>query len=179
MKSLLLIVLATASLALAQSTPSQSGRSDAKQTANRLNADNTFAVKAAEGGMAEVELGKLAQQRASNDGVKQFGKHMVDDHTKANVELKTIAANKGITLPATLNSNDQATMDRLSKLNGAEFDKAYMDDMVKDHRADVAEFQRESQRGEDSEFKAFAAKTLPTLQDHLRMAEDADKQVKK
>jgi putative membrane protein len=148
------------------------------QTANRLTADKTFLTKAAEGGMAEVELGKLAQQRAASDAVKKFAKRMVDDHSKANEELKTIAVNKGVTLPAGLNAKDQATMDRLSKLNGPEFDRAYMDDMVRDHRTDVAEFRREADHGSDPDVKAFAAKTLPTLEDHLKMAEETQRQLK-
>jgi len=156
-----------------------SGQAQVKtETANRLTADDTFATKAAEGGMAEVELGKLAQQHASNDAVKQFGTRMVDDHTKANDELKMIAAKKSITLPTALNSKDQATMDRLSKLNGAAFDKAYMADMVRDHKEDISEFQREADHGSDPDFKAFASKTLPTLQDHLKMAQETDSKVK-
>ncbi len=148
-------------------------------TANRLGADNTFVTKAAQGGMAEVELGKLAQQRASNEAVKDFGKRMETDHSKANEQLKTIAVNKGITVPTTLNAKDQATMDKLSKLNGAAFDRAYMEDMVKDHRMDIAEFQKEANSGDDRDVKAFASTTLPTLQDHLKVAEETLNKVKK
>ena len=125
--------------------------------------DNTWMTKAAQGGMAEVELGKLAQTNASSDAVKQFGQRMVDDHTKAGEELARIAADKGITLPTGLDAKDQATKDRLSKLTGKEFDRAYMQDMVKDHRTDVAEFKKEAASGKDPEVKAFASKTLPTL----------------
>ena len=150
-----------------------------KNTANRLvGTDSSFITKAAQGGMAEVELGKLATERASNSAVKDFGQRMVTDHTKANEQLKTVAANKGVNLPEGLDAKDQATLNRLSKLNGAAFDRAYIDDMVKDHKADVAEFQKEADRGDDADIKAFASKTLPTLQDHLRMAEDTQKQVK-
>jgi len=147
-------------------------------TAKRLTASTTFISKAAEGGMAEVELGKLAQQRGSNEAVKTFGKRMETDHSKINDELKTIAANKNVTWPTALNAKDQATMDRLSKLSGAEFDRAYMADMVRDHRADIAEFRREADHGTDPDVKNFAAKHLPTLQDHLRQAEDTQKQLK-
>jgi putative membrane protein len=159
--------------------PSAAEHSRKGQTANRLSADNTFVTKAAVGGMAEVELGKLAQQRASSDAVKDFGKRMETDHSKANEELKTTAANKGITLPTTLDAKHQATMDRLSKLNGAAFDRTYMQEMVKDHREDVAEFQKEANSGDDPDVKAFAGKTLPTLQEHLKMAEETDAKVKK
>ncbi len=148
-------------------------------TAHRLTADSNFMTKAAQGGMAEVELGQLAVQKASNQSVKDFGQKMVDDHSKANEELKSIAAKQGVTLPTTLDTKDQATKDRLSKLSGAEFDRAYMTDMVKDHRMDVAEFRREADHGTDPDVKAFAAKTLPTLESHLKMAETTESQVKK
>ena len=150
-----------------------------KSTANRLAADHQFIMKAAQGGMAEVELGRLAKQHASNDKVKEFGERMVTDHSKANDELKKIASEKGATVPSTLDPKDQATVDRLSKLNGSEFDRAYMQDMVKDHRTDVAEFKREANSGDDPDVKAFAAKTLPTLEDHLKMAEEIQKELKK
>jgi putative membrane protein len=144
----------------------------AQNTANRMGSpDNTWINKAAQGGMAEVELGQLAQSNASSDAVKQFGKRMVDDHTRANDELKRIAADKGITLPSGLDAKSQATKDRLSKLSGKEFDRAYMEDMVKDHRVDVAEFKKEAASGKDPEVKAFASKTLPTLEEHLKLAE--------
>ncbi len=151
----------------------------AQQTARRLPADDTFVTRAAEGGMAEVELGNLAQQHAASDAVKQFGKRMVDDHTKANNELKQIAAKNNIQLPSDMGAKNRATMDRLSKLNGAEFDRAYMHDMVMDHRTDVNEFRHEADNGKNADVKAFAAKTLPTLEDHLKQAEQVDSQVKK
>jgi len=156
-----------------------SGKSDnsSGQSANRMTADNGFVTKAAQGGMAEVELGRLAKDHAASDAVKQFGQMMVDDHSKANDELKDLAGKKGITLPTSVDAKHQATMDRLSKLNGAEFDRAYMREMVSDHRTDVNEFRRESQRGSDPDVKAWAGKTLPTLEHHLQTAESTDKQV--
>ena len=161
-------------LSLAPVSPAQTN-----QSANRLaSADTTFATKAAQGGMAEVKLGNLAKDHASSDAVKKFGQRMVDDHTKANDELKSIASKKGISLPSDIDAKDQATYDRLSKLNGAAFDKAYMADMVKDHRTDIAEFQREANGGQDPDLKAFAGKTLPTLQDHLKEAETTDREVR-
>jgi putative membrane protein len=149
-------------------------------SANRLaSGDHTFVTKAAQGGMAEVKLGTLATQKADNADVKAFGQQMVDDHSKANDELKQLASKKGITLPTDIDSKDQATYDRLSKLSGAEFDRAYMNDMVSDHRKDVSEFRHESQSGSDPDVKAWAAKTLPTLEHHLQMAESTDAKVKK
>ncbi len=148
-------------------------------TANRMTADHTFATKAAQGGLAEVQLGNLAKDKASSPDVKSFGERMVTDHSKANDELKQIAAKKNITLPTTMDAKSQATYDRLSKLSGAEFDRAYMKDMVTDHRMDVNEFKKESEHGSDPDFKSFAGKTLPTLEEHLRMAESTDAKVRK
>ncbi len=138
-------------------------------------ADKTFVKKAAEGGMAEVELGQLATQNAKSDEVKQFGQRMVDDHTKANDQLKQVAQEKGVTLPTDLSAKDKAEKDRLSKLKGEQFDKAYMQHMVMDHKKDVAEFQKESTSGKDSDVKNFASQTLPTLQDHLKQAQQVEK----
>ncbi len=148
-------------------------------SANRMTtADSSFATKAAAGGMAEVKLGELAKTNASSADVKSFGERMVTDHTKANDQLKQIATSKGITLPTSLNAKDQATYDRLSKLNGAEFDAAYMKDMVADHKTDVNEFKKEADKGMDNDLKQFASSTLPTLQEHLQMAESTAAKVK-
>jgi putative membrane protein len=152
----------------------------AQESANRLsNPDSAFAMKAAQGGMAEVQLGQLATQNASNPDVKAFGQRMIDDHTKANERLKAIAGQKGFTLPANVDAKDQATYDRLSKLRGLEFDRAYASDMVKDHREDIAEFEKEANGGNDPDLKRFAADTLPTLREHLSLAEKADAKVRK
>ena len=132
--------------------------------------DIEFILDAAKGGTAEVELGKLAEQRAKNDEVKKFGQRMVEDHTKANDQLKLIAESKSITLPQEISAKDKALMQRLEKLNGAAFDRAYMRAMVADHRTDVNEFKKESNSGRDEQVKAFAASTLPTLEDHLQQA---------
>jgi putative membrane protein len=139
--------------------------------------DTAFVREAAMGGMAEVELGRLASEKASSPDVKQFGDRMVTDHGKANDELKQLAQQKNITLPTELGPKDKATRDRLAKLSGAAFDKAYMTDMVADHRKDVAAFQHESTAGKDSDVKSWAGKTLPTLKDHLKMAEDTKAKV--
>jgi putative membrane protein len=138
------------------------------------DADREFMMKAAVGGMAEVELGRMAAQKAVNGDVKTFGKHMVDDHSKANDELKQLASQKGVTLPTDLDARHKETMDRLSKLNGAAFDSAYVSEMVKDHAEDVSEFERESSQGQNSDLRAWAAKTLPTLREHLQMIRDTE-----
>jgi putative membrane protein len=138
-------------------------------------ADTKFVKDAAVGGMAEVELGKLAKDKGASDGVKQFGQKMVDDHTAVNNDLKTVAKNKNIDLPTALDAKHQATVDRLSKLSGADFDHAYSTEMLKDHQTDVKEFQHEAQAGADPDVKSFASKHLPTLQEHLKMAQDLSK----
>src|SRR5207247_6462952 len=110
-------------------------------------------------------------EKAASDQVKQFGQRMVDDHGKANDELKGIAQQKNMTLPTELDAKDKTLRTRLSKLSGTAFDHAYIQAMLRDHKADVNEFRRESQSGKDAEIKAFAAKTLPTLEDHLKTAQ--------
>lgn len=157
---------------MSQSNSSHSSASMSKGAAGKLSAsDQKFVKDAAQGGMAEVELGKLATEKASSDDVKKFGQRMQDDHSKANDELKQIAGSKGVTLPETMNAKDKALQTRLSKLSGTSFDKAYMQAMVKDHKQDVADFTKESKSGSDSDIQGFASKTLPTLKEHLQQAE--------
>ena len=138
---------------------------------NMTTQDRNFVMEAAMGGMMEVELGRIAAQQGMSDAVKQFGQRMVDDHSKANEELMTIASSKGITLPTTLGEKHRAHVTKLSGMTGADFDREYVKMMVSDHRKDVNEFEKQSTRGTDADLKAFATKTLPTLQEHLRMAE--------
>src|SRR5581483_10268084 len=103
-------------------------------------ADRQFVKKAAEGGLAEVQLGQLATEKAASPEVKQFGQRMVDDHTKANEQLKQVASDEGVTIPDKLSAKDAATKARLEKLSGKAFDHAYMRDMVMDHTKDVSDF---------------------------------------
>ncbi|HET9834483.1 MAG TPA: DUF4142 domain-containing protein [Vicinamibacterales bacterium] len=135
--------------------------------------DIEFILDAAKGGMAEVELGKLAADRAQNDEVKKFAQRMVDDHSKANDQLKQIAESKGIKIPTDTEAKQKALMQRLEKLQGAAFDRAYMNAMVNDHVKDVNEFKREANSGRDSQVKSFASSTLPTLEEHLQQAKQA------
>jgi len=137
------------------------------------NPDQKFAQNAAAGSAAEIQLGQVAADKATNDKVKQFGQRMVADHTKASSELKAIASKKDMTLPDSPKGKDKATIEKLSKMSGPAFDKAYMQDMVKDHQKDVAEFQKEANNGSDPDLKAWAGTTLPVLQEHLRMAKEA------
>ena len=153
--------------AVAQSSNANDSSSNGKLS----SADRQFVTKAAQGGMAEVELGQLATQKAQNSQVKEFGQKMVDDHTKANDQLKQVASQENITLPTGLDAKDQALKDHLEKLSGAQFDKVYMQHMVMDHKKDVAEFQKEANSGKDPQVKQFAQQTLPVLQQHLQMAQ--------
>ena len=157
--------------AAAQAGTNESGSTSGKQSAGMGDTDSTFVKKAAQGGLAEVELGQLAAQKASSEEVKKFGQRMVDDHTKANEQLKQVAAEKNIDVPQQLDAKDKATKARLEKLSGEQFDRAYMKYMVRDHQKDVAEFERESKIAKDPAIKNFAQQTLPTLKDHLKEAE--------
>ena len=129
-------------------------------------ADKTFMMNAAKGGMMEVEWGKLAAQNAQNADVKKFGNRMVTDHSKANSELMALAKEEGVSLPAAKGPGKWKS------------DKAYMDDMVKDHQADLAEFQKEAQSGTDPDVKAFAAKGAKMVSTHLKLAQETQSKVK-
>ena len=132
--------------------------------------DHHFVKKAAQGSLAEVELGKMATEKGQSDEVKKFGQRMIDDHTRTNDQLKQLASSKGITLPNDLDAKDKATKKRLSKLSGEQFDRAYMNDMVTDHTKDVSDFKKESTGAKDADIKNFASQILPTLEDHLKEA---------
>jgi len=139
--------------------------------ATPLNKDDSeFIIKAASGGMMEVELGKLAQDKAASQRVKDFGNMMVTDHSKANDDLKSLASSKNITVPSALGKEEQEDVDKLSKKSGADFDKAYMKMMLDDHKKDVAEFKKCSTKSDDADIKDFTIKTQPVLQKHLDSA---------
>jgi putative membrane protein len=134
--------------------------------------DQKFVQMAASGGLAEVKLGQLAAEHGTSDAIRRFGKRMVDDHGKANKELMALAEKKNWNIPRDLSKKDQTEFERLSKLRGAEFDRAYAEHMLKDHEEDVALFEAEANHGQDPDLKAWAAKTLPTLKEHLKLARD-------
>jgi len=140
--------------------------------------DNDFIMKAAQGGMAEVELGKLAQTKSQNAEVKKFAQMMIEDHSNANTELKALATKKSVTLPTEVNAEQKATADKLKTLSGAEFDKAYVETMVSDHKKTVDLFEKESTGGADADAKAFAAKTLPKIKAHLEMIQGIQAKMK-
>jgi putative membrane protein len=131
--------------------------------------DNTkdFANKATTGGMEEVELGKLAEQKALSPEVKDFGKMMVEDHTLLNNNFKTIASKKNMELPTSITDDQRKDIDNLSKKSGKDFDKAYVDMMVEDHKKDIGEFNDAKAKVLDNDVKDFITSTLPTLQKHL------------
>jgi len=178
LKVILMIALSTWALQACNST-----EKDSTETADSLNMekdtsmsgpgiavvddDAKFVVEAANGGMAEVEFGKLAQQKAGNAKVKEFAGMMVMDHTKANDELKALAKAKNITLPDSLNAEAKKGWESLSKKSGADFDKEYVSMMVDDHKKDVSKFENASKELKDAELKAFVDKTLPVLKGHL------------
>ncbi len=135
-------------------------------------ADSKFAMEAAQGGLAEVELAKVAEDKASDPQVKQFAEKMVTDHSKANDDLKQIAQEKNMNVPTQLSAKDQAEKTKLSAMSGAEFDHAYMKYMVMDHTKDANEFKKEANSGKDPAIKGFAAKYEPVIEEHLRMAKD-------
>jgi putative membrane protein len=143
------------------------------------SADAAFVKKAADGGMAEVKMAQLAKEKAEHADVKAFAERLERDHTQANTELKALASSKQITLPDAPSPAHQAKHDKLAKLSGAEFDRAFVAAMLEDHQKDVREFSREASNGKDAEVKAFAAKTLPTLKEHLQQVQSLSKTVGK
>ena len=134
-----------------------------------------FAVKAANGGMAEVKLGELAESKSADIDVKNFGAMMAKDHSKANEELKNLASEKNITIPSAVSDDVQKDIDDLSKKTGKDFDKSYINMMVSDHKKDIDEFEDAAKNSKDSAFKNFAVKTLPTLYKHLGAAKAIEK----
>jgi len=144
----------------------------AKGNASSLNSDDQqFIRKAAQGNLAEVELGKLAVQKSLSNDVKRFGQQMVDDHGKAMDHLKQLAAKKALRLPSSPDASMSATAKRLSKLSSDQFDNAYMAQMLKDHKVDVDDFRKENKITPDRDIRGFVTETLPILEDHLKKAE--------
>jgi len=141
-----------------------------KAGAPDFSAETKFAVAIADGGMLEVKLSELAMKNASSKKVKEFAKIMIKDHTTAGNELKSMAETKGMALPASLGDKNQKIYDDMSKLKGADFDKAYMSQMVSDHKDAVSAFESQAKDSKDADIKAWAGKTLPTIIHHMDMA---------
>jgi putative membrane protein len=134
--------------------------------------DNTFVNKARNAGLAEVKAGEIAAQRAQDAKVKAFAQRIIDDHNKANRQLEDLAKRKGWEIATTIDENCQKELDRISAATAQEFDRMYMEGQLKAHEAAVKLFEKESQIGQDQDLKAWAVKTLPTLQEHLQLAKD-------
>jgi len=141
--------------------------------------DKKFVDCALHDGMMEVKLGELAQSNASSAEVKNLGKHMIDDHTKAGNELKAMAERKRLPVPSALTEKQQKAYDKLAQKKGTDFDKAYSHCMVKDHKKAICKFKKEAKKGDDSELKTWADKIVPTLEHHKHMSEQTCKDVRK
>jgi len=141
--------------------------------------DKSFTMKASAAGLAEVNLSNLAVARATSAEVRTFAQRMVADHTRANRELIELANQKMLPLAKSMDEKHQSLFDKMSKLNGADFDHAYMEGMVKDHEEAVKLFETESKNGQDEAFKTWAGKTLPVLKMHREMAQKLAKKDKK
>ena len=167
MKKLLPLVLAAACGAVFAADQAQLDRKD-----------RAFIEKAAAGGMLEVQAGKMAENKATSADVKSFGSMLQSDHAAANEELKSLAEKKGVKLPTALPKKDQKKLDKMAKAK--DFDKTFVHEQgVEDHKHDVKDFEKASKDAKDPDVKAFAAKTLPTLQKHLQRAEELEKSMKK
>ena len=140
--------------------------------------DKSFVMKAAQGGMTEVQLGQLATDKGTSQNVKDFGAEMVTDHGNANTQLKSIASSKEIIISQKIDSKHQAMVDNLSGLPAAAFDKAYIEAMVVAHTKDNALFHKEASSGQDADIKAFAAKTDEVVKMHLSMIQDIQSKLK-
>ena len=139
--------------------------------------DKEFVSKTGMGGLAEVQMGQLALSKAVSADVKAFAQRMVTDHSKANEELSQLATAKGVALPTELEGAAEEAMEHLNSLSGADFDKAYMKHMVEDHQKAVADFEKASTTAQDSDLKGWAGKILPTLKEHLQLAQTVSSKV--
>ena len=141
--------------------------------------DADFMVKAASGGMLEVQLGKLAQSNGGSQAVKDFGAMMIRDHSKGGDELRTLAGAKRLVIPDSVSNDQRKERDNLEKKTGKNFDKAYIDLMVQDHKEDIDEFDKASKNANDPDIKAFAARTVPMLRMHLDSAQTLQQRTKR
>lgn len=150
----------------AQSTEVQTDTAKTQLAADDLQ----FMNEAARGGIAEVKMGELGQSNGESPQVKEFSRKLVEDHTKANDELKKLAAKKGVNLPDDMGEQHKTMVQHLASLKGREFDSAFKQHAIEDHQKDIEKFKTASEKAQDPELKAFASKTLPVLQQHLELA---------
>jgi putative membrane protein len=191
MKKITSLLFALALLTWACNNESKDSVEKADST-NQANADSgntqqpvvadaesaSFLVKAANGGMAEVQMGELAQQKGKAESVKNFGAMMVHDHSAANDKVKAFAGQRNVTLPATVSDEEQKTIDDLNKKSGADFDKAYVNTMVKGHESTIDLFEKAGDKVNDTEIKGFITSTLPTIRMHLDSVKAIQKKLK-
>ena len=164
--------MAPAAPATMAPTPSGSMAATTAGTVKLSAMDKKFITKAAQGGMAEVQLAQLAQQKSTDDNVKKFAQKMIDDHTPANDKLTQIATAKGDTPPTDLSAADQKMMSKLQGMDGKKFDSTYLKGQVKSHKEMLKLFSDESKKGTDADLKAFADQTIPVVQSHITMAQN-------
>ena len=180
-----LTLVVVASINSCHPKKSTSDSKDAAEAQNKATFDTTsveddvqFAIAAADGGLLEIQLGNLALTNASSAEVKKFGQSMIDDHSGANKELAALASQKNITLPQTLSEKNQKHYDEFQQKKGKEFDEAYTDFMVKDHKEDIDEFKKEAEKGNDKDLQSWAQGKVPVLEHHLTMAQQAQESLK-
>jgi putative membrane protein len=174
---------------LTTSCKNDTKKEDPKEVANDTNDqkfddndkkadDSETLVKAAAGNLAEIEIGKLAQTKGTTAHVREFGKMLVDDHSKALAELSDFAAKKNVTLPTAITEDGKDKYNKLNEKNGKDFDKAFSDAMVDDHEKDIKMYEDASQNANDPDVRTWAAAVVPTLQQHLehaKMLQDENK----
>ena len=139
--------------------------------------DDSFVKKASQGGLAEVKMGELAQQRAQSPQVKEFAQHLVSEHQQANTELQQLAQTKNMKIETEVSGKHKQAVSRLEKTKPEEFDKKFMDTVVKQHEEDIKDFKKQAEKGKDADIKSWAQKTLPALEKHLQMAQQVQQQV--
>lgn len=160
-------------VAMTSSANAQDNMGMKSDIAKMSSMDQKFMMTAAMGGMAEVEMARLALEKSGSDAVKQYAQKMIDDHTAANNELMQVASSKGVTLPTQPSPKQMAMMRRMQNLSGAQFDMMYIKEAgVKAHQEMEKLFMRESTGGRDADAKGFASKTLPVVRMHLQMARE-------
>jgi len=160
----------TLGLAAALCAPWQNSFAD-EASGKATTKEKTFIKKAADGGMTEVKLGEIAQKNGGSDDVKDFGKQMVDDHTKINDNLKEVAGKMNVEVPTKVSAKHEAVIHKLSDLHGAAFDNAYVKEMVKDHKMDIAEFEKADKTVKNSDLKSFIENSTETMKGHLEKIE--------
>jgi putative membrane protein len=170
------LLILTVTIATCFATEAQTSTQTRAGTAANHN-DQPFLREAVQGNLAEIQLGQLAQKNGSSPAVKQFGERMVTDHTNLLEQARSVASAKGITVPARPSAKQQATYRSLEAKTGSAFDKAYITDMINDHTHDIAAFQQEANSASDPDMRSLASKAIPIMQEHLRLAENAARQL--